>query len=180
MVKRIEVPNQSVFDEGTCWGYEARVPRLQLIIERCPPRIKCYPFLFILFDTEYLAQLGIHLHSLFKGEGVNLLQNRLQGNQRLLQNLVPVILSEVDNDGDKHGESLVLVSLEDVEEVVVLEETRGAVSHLEVISANALDNTLEEARDEGLNFLNFTDLEHLLELGQEERLFDTVGEGPEL
>ena len=167
MVERIKVPNKSVFDEGTCWGYEARVPCLQLTIECRPPLIKLHPLLLILFDAENFAQLGFHLHCFFKGEGVNLLQNRLQGNKRFLKNLVPVILGEVYNDRNKHWESLVFVSLKDVEEVVVLEEAHGAVSHLEVITTNALDNTLEEARDEGLNFLNFTDLEYLLQLSQE-------------
>lgn len=56
---------------------------------------------------------------------------------------MPVVVSEVHNDGDEHWEGSVLVGLEDVQEVVVLKEAHGTVSHLQVDTANALHNSLE-------------------------------------
>ena len=41
-----------------------------------------------------------------------------------------MVLCEMDDNRHQHGESLVLVSLEDVEEVVVLEEAHCTVGHL--------------------------------------------------
>lgn len=41
-----------------------------------------------------------------------------------------MVLCEMDDNRHQHGEGLVLVSLEDVEEVVVLEEAHGTVGHL--------------------------------------------------
>ena len=56
-----------------------------------------------------------------------------------------MVLGKINNDRHKHWEGLVLVGLQDVEEVVVLEEAHGAVSNLQVIAANALNDTLEKA-----------------------------------
>ena len=49
-----------------------------------------------------------------------------------------------------------------------------------MITADRLDDTLEEAGDQMLNLFNLTDLEDLLKLSEEESLFDAIGEGPEL
>ena len=43
---------------------------------------------------------------------------------------MPMVLSELNNDRYEDGESLVLVSLKNVEEVVILEEAHCAVSYL--------------------------------------------------
>ena len=95
-----------------------------------------------------------------------------------MENLVPVVVSEVNDDGDEHWESSVLVGLENVQEVVVLEEAHGTVSNLKVIAADGADNTLEKAWNEVLNLLNFADFEDLLQFSEEEGLFDTVGKWP--
>ena len=56
---------------------------------------------------------------------------------------MPMILSELNNDRYEDWESLLLVSLADVEEVVILEEAHRAVSYLQVVSANTLRNALK-------------------------------------
>ena len=69
---------------------------------------------------------------------------------------------------------------QNVEEVVVLKEAHGAVSHLQMISSDRLHDSLEETRDQRLHFLDLAHLEHLLQLGEEEGLLDAVGEWPVL
>ena len=56
-----------------------------------------------------------------------------------------MILSELNNDGYENRESLFLVSLENVKEVVILEEAHSAVSYLKMISTDAFGYALEEA-----------------------------------
>ena len=91
-----------------------------------------------------------------------------------------MVLREVNDDGHEDWEGLVLVGLENIEEVVILEETHGSVSHLQMITANTLDNTLEEPLNQWFDVLDFADLNDLLKLGEEKRLLDTVSKGPKL
>lgn len=91
-----------------------------------------------------------------------------------------MVLRQVHDHWHQHGEGLFLVRLEDVEEVVILEEAHGAVTDLQVISADGLDNALEELWNEGLHFLHVADLEHLAQLCEEEGLLHGVGKGPVL
>lgn len=51
---------------------------------------------------------------------------------------------------------------------------------MQVNTTDALNDTLEKAVDQGLNFLNLTNFEHLLQLSKEKSLFDAVSERPVL
>ncbi len=93
---------------------------------------------------------------------------------------MPVVVGQVHDDGHQHGESLVLVGLQDVEEVVILEEAHGSVGNLQMDATNASHDSLEESGNQVLNFVHFADLEHFLQFCQEERLLDAVGEWPVL
>ena len=115
---------------------------------------------------------------LVESHGIDLLQNRLESDQRLLKNLVPVRVSQFVNDWHKHGECLVLVCLQNVKEVVVFKEAHRSVSNLQMISTNRFDDALEETRNQVLDFFDFAHLENLLQLRQEECFLDAVGEGP--
>lgn len=64
--------------------------------------------------------------------GIDFLQNGLEGVERFLEDLVPVSLSHVDDDWDKKGEGVALVSLEDVEEIVILEKAHCSVGNLKM------------------------------------------------
>lgn len=90
-----------------------------------------------------------------------------------------MVVSEINNDRNQHWESFVLVSLQDVQEVVVFEEAHSSVSNLEVNSSYAPHNSFEELRDEVFNLVDFADFEYFLQLCQEKSLFDAVGEWPE-
>ena len=118
-------------------------------------------------NAEWLTCLGLHLLGFFESDGVDLFQDGPQGNQRLLQDLVPVVLGEVHDDRYQDGEGLVLVRLQDIEEVVILKEAHGSVSHLQVISTDTFNNSLEKALDQRLDVFNFADLNNLLKLGEE-------------
>ena len=91
-----------------------------------------------------------------------------------------MVLGQVNDDWYQHGERLVLVRFEDVEEVVVLKEAHGAISHLQMVTADALDDTFEKTGDQVLDSLNLTDFKDFLELSEEKCLLDAVGEGPVL
>jgi len=91
---------------------------------------------------------------------------------------VPVIISKVDYYRYKHGEGLVLVSFEDVEEVVIFKETHSPVSYLQVDSSNASHNPLEELGNEMFNFVDFTHFKHFLQFCQKESFLDAVSERP--
>jgi hypothetical protein len=92
--------------------------------------------------------------------------------------LVPMVVSQIYNDRHQHGEGLVLVGLQDVEEVVVLKEAHGSVSYLQVDSANASHNSLEESGNQVFNLIHLTNLQHFLQFCQEQCFLDAVSEGP--
>lgn len=91
-----------------------------------------------------------------------------------------MVVCEINDYRNQHWERLVLVSLEDVEEVVVLEEAHGSIGNLKMDSANASDNSLEEFRDQMFNFVYFANFQDLLQLSQEQSFLNAVGERPVL
>lgn len=91
-----------------------------------------------------------------------------------------MVLSEVDDDGNEQGESLLLISLENGQEVIVLEEAHGSVGHLQMGATDASHYPSEELSDERLDLVHLAHFEDLLELGEEQSLLHTVSEGPEL
>lgn len=56
---------------------------------------------------------------------------------------MPVIISQVNDDGHEHRECLVFVRLQDIEEIIVLEEAHGSVGDLEMNTADTSDNSFE-------------------------------------
>ena len=93
---------------------------------------------------------------------IDFLQDSFKSYQRLLQNLVPMVLSEVDDNRNKHWECFVLVSLEDVQKVVIFKEAHRSVSNLEMDSTNTFDDSLEKLEDARFNLVYFANLQHLL------------------
>ena len=77
---------------------------------------------------------------------------------------MPMVLSELNNNGYEDWEGFLFVRLENVEEIVILEEAHRAVSYLQVVSTDAFCNALEEAGNQWLNTLNLAHLNNLLEL----------------
>ena len=152
----------------------------QLLVERIPPAVERLSILIILFDGVSLFETRGHLERFLECIRVDLFQDGLQSDETLLQNFVPVILGQVNDDRYQHWERLVFVGFQDIQEVVVLKEAHGSVSDLQVDTANALDDSLEELVDQMIDFVNFTDLEHFLEFGKEKSLLDAVSEGPVL
>ena len=92
--------------------------------------------------------------------------------------LVPVIISKVNNDRNKHWKGLIFIGFENIEEVVIFKEAHGPISHLQMNTSNTSYNSLEQLRDQVLYLINLTDFQYLLQFCQEKGLFNTVSEGP--
>ena len=180
VVKLVVVSDQLVAGEWKIWLLEVRVVLGKFSVEFIPSVVVLSSLIFVLLDSEWLAHVWLHFKGLLEGVWVNFLQDSLESNQTLLEDLVPMVLSEIVDDWHKHWESFVLVGLQDVQEVVVFEEAHGSVGNLQVISSNGLNNSLEKFRDQFSNLIDLTHLKYLLKLGQEESLLDTVGEWPVL
>ncbi len=73
-----------------------------------------------------------------------------------------MVFSEVDDNWNEHWESLVLISLENIEEVVVLEEAHGSVGDLQVNTTDASNDSLEESWNQVLDLVNFANLQYFL------------------
>lgn len=89
-----------------------------------------------------------------------------------------MVLSQINDHGHEHGESLALVGLQNIEEVVVLEEAHSAIGNLQMDSANALHDAFEKTWYQWLDFLNFAHFENLLQLSKEKSLLYTVSKWP--
>ena len=179
-VEVVEVLDQLGAFEWVEWLFEGSIGSLELQVELLPLLVQALSVFFVHLHGVHLLLCGVHLEGLVEGQWIDFLENGLESNERLLEDLVPVVISEVNNDGHKHWEGLLLVSLEDVQEVVVLEEAHGPVSNLEVDTANASHDSLEELVDKVLNLVNFANLKNLLELGEEQCFLDAVGKWPVL
>lgn len=60
---------------------------------------------------------------------------------------MPVVVSKIYDNRDKHGESFVLIVLQDIQEVVVLKEAHGTISNLKMDASNASYDSLKKLRD---------------------------------
>jgi len=156
----------------------ARLRILYLAVQFLPLSVEVDSLLLVLLYREIFPCSGGHLEGFFESIRVDLFQNSLEGNEGLLKNLVPVVVSQVHDDWHQHGEGPVFVGLQDVQEVVVFKEAHRSVCHLQVNSANAFNNSLEKTGNQSVNLVDFTHLKHLLQFSQEERLFHTVSERP--
>ena len=130
VVKRVIIANKHVFDKGLFRCFKAWISLFDTRFNLSPLIVESLSLIFPLGNAECLQCLRPHFQSCLESLLVNLFQNCSQGNQRLLQDFMPMVLSELNNDRYEDGESLVLVSLKNVEEVVILEEAHRAVSYL--------------------------------------------------
>ena len=95
-----------------------------------------------------------------------------------MQNLVPVIFSEVYDNWHQHRERLFLLGLKDVQKVIILEEAHGSVRNLEVDTAYAFDDPLKKSGDKVLYFVDLAHFENFLKLREEKCLFYAVSKWP--
>jgi hypothetical protein len=166
---------------GQHWLLEVGVLGLSHL-EQCLPFVVQLRPLFlevlgVLDESEALVGVLL-LESLLKGLEVNLLENRLQGVERLLQDLVPVGFSHMADDGYQQREGVGFVGLEDCQEVVIFEEAHGTISHLQVQPRNALHQPLKEFGNVGLQLLHLAGLQHLQNLSDKHYLLRGVCKGP--
>lgn len=158
LVELVVVSNKVATSE---WQNRVGIARhlgLDLGRKLVPLLVERLAVLVVLLHGEVLLVTRAHLERLVKGDRIDFLEDSLERDQGLLENLVPVILSQINDDGNQHGERLLLICLQDVEEVVVLEEAHSSVGDLQVDTTDALDDSLEEARDQDLNLIDFANL----------------------
>jgi len=177
-IQTVEVLDESIAPEWNLRLLVIGMILFNLFIDFLPLLVQILSIGWILLNLIVLLLVNVHFQRLIEGKRVNFLQDCLQGNQGLLKNLVPVVLGEVNDDGNEHWESFILVSLQNVQEVIVLEEAHRSVCHLEMDSTDALHNSLEKSWDEWINLVNLTHFEDFLELGQKECFLDAIGERP--
>lgn len=70
-------------------------------------------------------------------------------------------ICNLTDDWYQEGECEVLVALEDSEEVIILEETHGSISYLEMRSCYTLNQAFKQLRDEWFQFSYLTDFQYL-------------------
>ena len=90
-----------------------------------------------------------------------------------------MVLSQVNDYRYKHGECFLLISLQNVQEIIVFKEAHRSVRHLQVNTANTLHNSLEQFWYQMLYFVDFAYFQYFLELCQEKCFLDAIGEWPE-
>ena len=159
---------------------EGRVLVVGLLGEDPPPLLDFGALLlYNLLLLDQVQRLGLPVDErLFEGLVVDFLQDGLQGVQRLLQHLVPVRVRNRCDDGDEQGEGGVLLGLQNGQELVILEEAHRPIGHLQLRAGNALNQTLEQLLDQGLQPGDFAHLEHLQHFGEEHDFLGRVAEGP--
>ena len=177
-IQSIEIFNETVASEWNCWFFEIRHFALNLSGNFLPFLVEGFSIIFILLDSVDLLLLGIHFERLIKCEWIDLLQDGLECNQGLLKNLMPMVLGQFNDDWNQHWECLLFVSLQDVEEVVILEEAHCSIRNLEMDTTNASNDSLEKSWDQVFNLVNFTYFKNFLEFSQEESFFDAVCKRP--
>ena len=180
LVELVVVSDQSGASERQSRLSERRVVALDLSLQLVPLLVESLALIGILLHGIGLLISDTQLERLLESDRIDFLQDSLESDEGLLQDLVPVMLRKINDDRHEHGERLLLVSLEDVQEVVVLKEAHSSVSNLQMNTANALDDTLEKAGDQSFDLINFANLEDFLKLRQKECLLDAVGKRPKL
>ena len=161
-VKLVEIADQVVLAEWQFRRFEAGVAALNCFVETVPFVIHHDSLVGVLLDAVDFSLLFLHLKGLVECIRVDLLEDGFKSNEGLLQDLMPMVFGKVDDDWDQHGESLLFVCFQDVQEVVVLKEAHGAISNLQVVSANRLYDTLEEADDQSFDILHFANFKDFL------------------
>ena len=130
VVKRVIIANKHVFDKGLFRCFKAWISLSDTRFNLSPLIVESLSLIFPLGNAEFLQCLRSHFQSRLESLLIYLFQNCSECNQWLLQDFMPMVFRELNNDRYEDGEGLILVSLEYVEEVVILEEAHRAVSYL--------------------------------------------------
>ena len=130
MIQLVEIAYQILLFEWVLRLCVAGIALFEFLIEALPLAVVVLAVVLVLLHRVLLLLRGVHTEGLLEGEGIDLLKDRLKGDQGFLQDLVPVLVRQLRDNRDQHREGLVLVGLQDVQEVVILKEAHGPVSDL--------------------------------------------------
>jgi hypothetical protein len=104
-----------------------------------------------LFHRIQFFLSGVHFEGFVESEWINFFEDGLQSNQGLLENLMPMVRRQINDDWNQHWECFLLVRLQNVEEVVILKEAHGSVTDMHILTSDTSDHSFEEFWDEMLH-----------------------------
>jgi hypothetical protein len=156
VIELVEITDEILLLEWVIRFLILSISSSELVIEAVPLFVIVFAIILILLHSILLLLASVHSKSFFESKRINLLKDSFESNERLLKNLMPMLLSKLCNDRDKHREGLLLVGLKDVEEVVIFKEAHSSVSNLKMDTPNAFNNSFEEAGNKVLNLIYFT------------------------
>ena len=113
-VQFVKIFNQVAASEGIVRLYEIGLLGLYFSMEFLPFLVKILSIVLVLLDGVNLLLLWVHLESFVECKRIDFFEDSLECYERLLQYLVPMVLSQVNDDWNKHWEGLLLVGLQDV------------------------------------------------------------------
>ena len=177
-IKLVEVLDDVTALEGQVWLLEVGILRLDFLVQTIPLFVEVFSvFLVHLNSVDFLLR-RIHFQRFIKGKRINFFKDGLKRDKGFLQNLVPMIFSQVDNDGDQHWECLLFIGFEDVQKVVVFEETHSSISDLKMNATDTFNNSFKKSRNKVFNSINLAHFKDLLKLGEEQSFLDAVSKRP--
>ena len=98
-VKPVEVSNEAVLPKWKSRVGVASDVALKFERELLPLLVEILAFNITLLDRKLPHVIRAFLESFLEGDRIDFLENSLERYQGLLENLMPVIISEIDDDG---------------------------------------------------------------------------------
>lgn len=129
-------------------------------------------------DEIHVSAVLAVVGNLFEGLWVNVSKNVSQSTEGVLEHIVPMVFSQVDNDWNQDREGLTLVMLQNTEEEIVLEEAHGSIGNLQVRTGNRLDESLEKLLNVRFQLGDVTNIQDLEQLLEEHSFLSEVSEWP--
>jgi len=131
------------------WIFDRRIFLLSLLVELFPFIINFLSFLF----KNLLILYQIHSRRVFISQGlfesliIDLFKNSLECVQTLLENFMPVSISNRSNNWNEEGECEIFVCFQYCEEIVIFKEAHSPICYLQVWSSYTFDESLEKFVD---------------------------------
>lgn len=177
-IEFIEISDQIILFERQYRSNVCFIFAHDLLVESIPFFVERLPIRFVLLNHIDLFLRASHLQRFIEGKWVDFLQNCFECNQGLLQDFVPVVFRQINDNRNQHWESLFFICLQNVQEVIIFKEAHRSIGNLKVDTADTFNNSLEKFWDQTIYFVYFTYLKYLLKLCQEQSFFYTICKRP--
>ena len=111
MIELVEIADEVLLLEWVIRFLILSIRSSELVVEAVPLFVIVFAIILILLHSVLLLLACIHPERLFESEGIDLLEDSFESNERLLKDLMPMLLSKLCNNRDEHRECLFLVGL---------------------------------------------------------------------